>query len=67
MECGGGTYIRSLIRDIGYELNTVATTTYLRRTKQGQFTLADCLTQDQWNADAIYDAIDATNEWLQQD
>ena len=29
VQCGGGTYIRSLVRDIGYELDTVATMTGL--------------------------------------
>ena len=61
VECGGGTYIRSLIRDIGYELNSVATTTLLERTKQGQFTLKDCLMKDDWNPDNIYEAIDRFN------
>jgi len=37
VECGGGTYIRSLTRDIGIALGTVATMTKLERTKQGQF------------------------------
>ena len=32
-----GTYIRSLIRDIAYKLNTVGTMTDLIRTKQGNF------------------------------
>lgn len=32
-----GTYIRSLIRDICYKLNTVGTMSYLKRTKQGKF------------------------------
>ncbi len=35
-----GTYIRSLIRDIGYRLGTVATMSELRRTKLGKFSLA---------------------------
>lgn len=34
-----GTYIRSLIRDIAYRLNTVGIMTDLNRTKQGSFTL----------------------------
>ncbi len=34
-----GTYIRSLIRDIGYKLNTVATMSDLIRTKQGKFNI----------------------------
>ena len=41
-----GTYIRSLIRDIGYELGTVATMTELERTKLGNFTLEDTYTID---------------------
>lgn len=61
VECGGGTYIRSLVRDIGYELNTVATMTGLVRTKQGPFVLRDALTKEHWTADAIYDAIRRTN------
>ena len=36
-----GTYIRSLVRDIGRELNTYATMKDLIRTKQGNFSLAD--------------------------
>ena len=43
VECGGGTYIRSLVRDIGIELETVATMTSLKRTKQGQFLPEHCL------------------------
>lgn len=34
-----GTYIRSLIRDIGTKLNTYATMKELQRTKQGNFTI----------------------------
>jgi tRNA pseudouridine55 synthase len=61
IECGGGTYIRSLVRDIGYKLNSVATTTYLERTKHGQFTVDDALQKDDWSADNIYAAIDRFN------
>jgi len=43
VECGGGTYIRSLVRDIGIALGTVATMTQLERTKQGQFFLEHSL------------------------
>jgi tRNA pseudouridine55 synthase len=40
IHCGGGTYVRSLIRDIGTELNSVAHTTELRRVQQvGTFSL----------------------------
>ena len=43
VECGGGTYIRSLVRDIGLELGTVATMTSLERTKQGLFLPEHCI------------------------
>jgi len=36
--CGGGTYIRSLVRDIGYECGSLATMTALDRAKAGVFT-----------------------------
>ena len=39
-----GTYIRSLIRDIGSSLNTFATMTDLIRTKQGIFDISDSYT-----------------------
>ena len=39
-----GTYIRSLIRDIGHELNNYATMTDLRRTKQGDFSIDNAYT-----------------------
>ena len=57
VQCGGGTYIRSLVRDIGYELDTVATMTGLVRTKQGPFLLENALTKDNWTAEKIYDAV----------
>lgn len=62
VECGGGTYIRSLIRDIGYQLNSVATMTSLERTQQGQFTVADCLQKDHWNVDMVYAEVDRVNQ-----
>ena len=39
-----GTYIRSLIRDIGEYLNNHATMTSLIRTKQGKFSIEDTIT-----------------------
>lgn len=41
-----GTYIRSLVRDIGVSLNTYATMEKLTRTKQGKFPLEDCYSID---------------------
>lgn len=42
-----GTYIRSLINDIGISLGTFAYMTNLRRTKQGEFNIEDAYTIDQ--------------------
>ncbi len=42
-----GTYIRSLIRDIGTKLGTYATMTKLERTKQGKFNIEDAYTIDE--------------------
>lgn len=41
-----GTYIRSLIRDIGIKLGTYATMESLIRTKQGEFNIEECYTLD---------------------
>jgi tRNA pseudouridine55 synthase len=58
VECGGGTYIRSLARDIGLSSDTVATMTSLERTKQGVFLTDHCLDQEDWTPENIYDAIE---------
>lgn len=67
MECGGGTFVRSLIRDVAYDLDSVATTTFLQRTKQGPFVLEDCLEKDHWTADKIYTQIEEWNKRFQQE
>jgi len=49
--CGKGTYIRSLARDIGEELNSGAYLTALRRTRAGDITVEQCLKMEdvpQW-------------------
>jgi tRNA pseudouridine55 synthase len=61
IECGGGTYIRSLIRDIAYKLDSCATMTRLERTQQGQFDLHSSLPKSEWSPDSIYAAIDDFN------
>ena len=53
IECGSGTYIRSLGRDIALKLNTLATMTSLVRTRLGA-----------WNIDACIDIKDNTNEYI---
>ena len=42
IKCGSGTYIRSIGRDLAYELNTLATMTELVRTEIDNFTLDGC-------------------------
>ncbi|MBQ3502535.1 MAG: tRNA pseudouridine(55) synthase TruB [Clostridia bacterium] len=53
IECGAGTYIRSLGRDIALKLNSLATMTSLVRTKLGT-----------WNIDECIDIKDNTNEFI---
>ena len=50
IKCGGGTYIRSLSRDIAKELGTVGYMSSLRRTKVGEFSIEDSATFDELNA-----------------
>ncbi|GAA2233722.1 tRNA pseudouridine(55) synthase TruB [Rarobacter faecitabidus] len=47
IECGAGTYIRALGRDIAAELGTAAHLTALRRTRIGGFAVADARTTAQ--------------------
>ncbi len=49
VECGGGTYIRSLVRDIALALGTCATMTYLQRSASGYFTVTTSHTLDEIN------------------
>jgi len=64
VDCGGGTYIRSLVRDIGHKLDTVATMSSLVRTKQGVFETQHCLCKADWTPEKIYDAIEKSSRLL---
>jgi tRNA pseudouridine55 synthase len=48
--CSKGTYIRALARDIGEALGSGAHLTALRRTRVGDFRLADCFTVEDFAA-----------------
>jgi len=61
VECGGGTYIRSLVRDIGRELGTFATMTSLVRTQQGPFGLDMALGKEDWSVESINEALVRSN------
>lgn len=39
IECGGGTYIRSIARDLGHRLQTFAIMSFLKRTQSGIFSI----------------------------
>lgn len=47
VSCSKGTYIRTLVADIGEKLGCVATLSSLLRTRSGSFQLKDCITLDE--------------------
>ncbi|MGO1579813.1 MAG: tRNA pseudouridine(55) synthase TruB [Peptoniphilaceae bacterium] len=51
--CSSGTYIRSLIRDIAYKLNSLATMESLIRTKVGNFKIEDSIDKEFLNKEDI--------------
>jgi len=50
IECSGGTYIRSLVRDIGRALESAATMSFLLRSRSGLFSLEDARTPEELEA-----------------
>ena len=65
-----GTYIRSLIRDICYKLNTVGIMSNLRRTRQGKYDLSLSTTLDNIKDDnliSIKDALDIPSIEITED
>ena len=60
-----GTYIRSLIRDIAFKLNTVGTMSSLCRTKQGEFNLSEAISLENLenNNYKIYEIEDILNNF----
>lgn len=46
IECSSGTYVRSLIRDLAYNLNSFATVTFLQRAKTGVFDINNSVNLD---------------------
>ena len=53
IECGSGTYIRSLVRDIAEEIGTIGYMTYIRRTDVGVFSLENAVTLDIFRQDPL--------------
>jgi len=56
-DVSSGTYIRSLVEDIGKVLETGAYMSGLRRTRVGQFAIADAITVDGLSADVLRAAV----------
>jgi tRNA pseudouridine55 synthase len=53
VECGGGTYVRTLGRDLAERCGTSAVMSALTRTAVGEFTMADAITIDSLTQDLI--------------
>ena len=53
--CGGGTYIRSIARDMAKELGTVATMSRLVRTSSGPFIIEKSVATNELNKDNLKD------------
>ena len=47
INCSGGTYVRSVCRDLAYSLNSLATMTSIFRTKCGKFTIETSITLEE--------------------
>ena len=62
VECGGGTYIRSLIDDISKQAGGIGCMTELVRTKQSIFTLQDCIKECDWTYENIMEHTDKCNK-----
>ena len=68
VECSSGTYIRTLVTDIGAACGSVAHLSQLVRTKQGPFTLDSgwCMPDEMWqnDAEALLHHLEACNQIL---
>ena len=53
-----GTYIRALINDIATRLNTIGIMIDLRRTKQGKFSIDDCISIDSLELNKLISIVD---------
>ncbi|MCH5147891.1 MAG: tRNA pseudouridine(55) synthase TruB [Clostridiales bacterium] len=64
IKCGGGTYIRSIARDLGAALNTCAVMSALIREESGIFNLKDAVSTEILTAENIKDYIIPTQDVL---
>ena len=61
IECGGGTYIRSLARDIGASAGTCAVMSALKRTRSGFFSIENSVSSEDLSAENISEFIIPTD------
>lgn len=64
IECGSGTYIRSIARDLGIETGTRAIMSSLVRTKSGIFNIEDCVLSSELTKENISNYIIDTDKVL---
>ena len=64
IECGGGTYIRSIARDLGAKLNTCAVMSELVRTRSGIFEIANSVKTSQLDLKNYKDYVISTDSVL---
>ena len=64
IECGGGTYIRSIARDLGARLGTSAIMSALIRTKSGVFDISSAVPTDVLNKENLNRYITETDSIL---
>ncbi|KAI9137412.1 pseudouridine synthase [Paraphysoderma sedebokerense] len=57
ISCSGGTYIRSIVHDLGVSLDSAAHMDSLIRTRQGEFHLDDALKESEWTLESILRAL----------
>lgn len=53
INCGTGTYVRTIVHDIGIALGSRAHCTSLTRTKQGIFNIEQSMNKADWSYDRI--------------
>lgn len=64
IECGGGTYIRSIARDLGEKLNTKAVMSALCRTESGAFKIERAVKSEMLSVDNVNNFIFPTESFL---
>lgn len=64
IECGGGTYIRSIARDMGAQLDTCAIMSSLIRTKSGIFSIENSVKSENLTKENIVDYLIPTENVL---